>query len=275
MDIDFSLVLTLAVLISGVLWGFDALLLKPGRRERLHVAEQQAANAGKTLSADVQASILREPWLFETAHGFFPVLAVVWVLRSFIAEPFTIPSGSMIPTLQVGDYVLVNKFSYGLRLPVLGTEIVAIATPQRGDVMVFRFPANPSINYIKRVIGLPGDRLESRDEVLFINGVEAERTLQAALPNAELGEEIYRENLNGVSHLTREEAGMQPAGPEWSYTVPAGEYFMMGDNRDNSNDSRFWGPVAEHLIVGKAFYIWMHKQPGLHWPTFSHNGQIR
>jgi|TARA_R110001592_G_scaffold168215_2_gene404124 signal peptidase I len=274
-DIDFSLVLTLAVMISGALWAFDAVLLKPGRRERLQAAEQQAANGGQTLPASAATEIMREPWLFETAHGFFPVLAVVWVLRSFIAEPFTIPSGSMIPTLQVGDYVLVNKFAYGLRLPVLGTEILPVAEPKRGDVMVFKFPANPSINYIKRVIGLPGDVIESRDEVLFINGVEASRELQSALPEAELGEEIYLENLNGVSHFTREEAGMQPAGPMWSYTVPKGEYFMMGDNRDNSNDSRFWGPVAENLIVGRAFYIWMHKQPGLHLPIFSRNGSIQ
>ncbi|MEO6697813.1 MAG: signal peptidase I [Paraperlucidibaca sp.] len=275
MDIDFSLVLTLAVLISGVLWAFDALLLKPGRRERLVAAEQQAANGGQSLPVEAATHIMREPWLFETAHGFFPVLAVVWVLRSFIAEPFTIPSGSMIPTLQVGDYVLVNKFAYGLRLPVLGTEILPVAEPKRGDVMVFRFPAQPSINYIKRVIGLPGDHLESRNEVLFINGVEASRELQKPLLDAEPGEEIYLENLGGVTHFTREEAGLQPAGPEWTYTVPAGEYFMMGDNRDNSNDSRFWGPVAERLIVGRAFYIWMHKEPGLHWPSFSRNGSIR
>ena len=195
MDIDFSLVLTLAVMISGALWAFDAVLLKPGRRERLQAAEQQAANGGQTLPASAATEIMREPWLFETAHGFFPVLAVVWVLRSFIAEPFTIPSGSMIPTLQVGDYVLVNKFAYGLRLPVLGTEILPVAEPKRGDVMVFKFPANPSINYIKRVIGLPGDVIESRDEVLFINGVEASRELQSALPEAELGEEIYLENF--------------------------------------------------------------------------------
>lgn len=275
MDIDFSLVLTFAVLISGLLWGFDALLLKPGRRERLQAAEQQAANAGQTLPVPAANKIMREPWLFETAHGFFPVLAVVWVLRSFIAEPFTIPSGSMIPTLQVGDYVLVNKFAYGLRLPVLGTEILSVSQPQRGEVMVFKFPANPSINYIKRVIGLPGDVLESRNEVLFINGIEAFRELQPTLADAEIGEQIYLESLNGVRHLTREEEGIQPAGAEWSYTVPAGEYFMMGDNRDNSNDSRFWGPVAENLIVGRAFYVWMHKEPGLHWPSFSRNGSIR
>lgn len=275
MDIDFSLVLTLAVLISGALWAFDALLLKPGRRERLQAAQAQAANAGQVLPNEAGARILREPWLFETAHSFFPVLAVVWVLRSFIAEPFTIPSGSMIPTLEVGDYVLVNKFAYGIRLPVLGTKIIPLGEPQRGDVMVFRFPAQPSINYIKRVIGLPGDLVESRNEVLYINGVEAARELQPARADATPEEAIYLEQLGDHRHFTREEAGIQPAGSEWRYTVPDGSYFMMGDNRDNSNDSRFWGPVSEQLIVGRAFYIWLHKQPGLHWPTFSHNGSIQ
>lgn len=275
MDIDFSLVLTLAVLISGALWAFDALLLKPGRQERLQAAQAQAANAGQVLPNEASARILREPWLFETAHSFFPVLAVVWVLRSFIAEPFTIPSGSMIPTLDVGDYVLVNKFAYGIRLPVLGTKIIPLGEPQRGDVMVFRFPAQPSINYIKRVIGLPGDLVESRNEVLYINGVEAARELQPARAEAAPEEAIYLEQLGDHRHFTREEAGMQPAGSEWRYTVPDGSYFMMGDNRDNSNDSRFWGPVSEQLIVGRAFYIWLHKQPGLHWPTFSHNGSIQ
>lgn len=275
MDIDFSLVLTLAVLISGALWALDALLLKPGRQERLQAAQAQAANAGQVLPNEASARILREPWLFETAHSFFPVLAVVWVLRSFIAEPFTIPSGSMIPTLEVGDYVLVNKFAYGIRLPVLGTKIIPLGEPQRGDVMVFRFPAQPSINYIKRVIGLPGDLVESRNEVLYINGVEAARELQPARAEAAPEEAIYLEQLGNHRHFTREEAGMQPAGSEWRYTVPDGSYFMMGDNRDNSNDSRFWGPVSEQLIVGRAFYIWLHKQPGLHWPTFSHNGSIQ
>lgn len=275
MDIDFSLVLTLAVLVTGALWAFDALLLKPARRDRLLAAKQQAANSGQELPESAAIKIMREPWVFETAHGFFPVLAVVWVLRSFVAEPFTIPSGSMLPTLHVGDYVLVNKFTYGLRLPVLGTEILPVSSPQRGDIMVFKFPTSPSINYIKRVIGLPGDHLESRDEVLFINGIEATRELQVAMANGQPNEAIYLERLGAVQHLIREEAGQLPAGAQWSYTVPEGAFFMMGDNRDNSNDSRFWGPVAEDLIVGRAFYIWMHKEPGLHWPSFSRNGSIQ
>ena len=274
MDIDFSLVLTLAVLITGLLWGFDASALKPIRLRRLQAAQAAAAQQGATLPVEAEQKLLREPWLFETAHSFFPVLAVVWVLRSFLAEPFTIPSGSMLPSLEIGDYVLVNKFSYGVRLPVIGTEILPVGLPARGDVMVFKFPAQPSVNYIKRVVGLPGDRIESRGEVLFINGVEGKRELLSQEPAIEPWQQVWRENLLGVTHRTREEIGREPTGGDWSYTVPAGHYFMMGDNRDNSNDSRFWGPVAEHLIVGKAFFIWMHKKPGLNLPSFDRNGSI-
>lgn len=269
MNIDFSLILTLAVLITGGLWLFDLLLLKPVRRRRL------AAAGGERLPAAAQAQLMREPWLIETAHSFFPVLAVVWLLRSFIAEPFTIPSGSMLPSLEVGDYVLVNKFSYGVRLPVLNTEIVANGRPQRGEVMVFRFPGQPSVNYIKRVIGLPGDEIVSRGETLFVNGVELTRERLQETPPGAPWETVYREQVDGRSYTVREETGRYPAGLDWSYTVPAGHYFTLGDNRDNSNDSRFWGPVSEDLIVGKAFYIWMHKRPGLHLPTFARNGRIQ
>lgn len=274
MDIDFSLVLTLAVLITGLLWGFDASALKPIRQRRLKAAQAAAAAQGVTLPADAEQKLLREPWLFETAHSFFPVLAVVWVLRSFLAEPFTIPSGSMLPSLEIGDYVLVNKFAYGVRLPVLGTEILPVDLPKRGEVMVFKFPTSPNMNYIKRVVGLPGDLIESRREVLFINGVEAKRELLSQEPAIEPWQQIWRENIFGAVHTTREEISREPTGGDWSYTVPAGHYFVMGDNRDNSNDSRFWGPVSEDLIVGKAFYIWMHKKPGLNLPVFNRNGSI-
>ena len=249
MDIDFSLILTVAVLVTGALWGFDALLLKPRRERAVQAARVNALAEGTSLPADTERQLLREPWLFETAHGFFPVLVIVWFLRSFLAEPFTIPSGSMLPSLEIGDYVLVNKFTYGVRLPVIGTQIIPMGSPRRGDVMVFRYPQQPSVNYIKRVIGLPGDRLESRDEVLFINGVEMPRTLLSQSPAVAPWEQVWREDLSGHVHITREEIGRAPAGSDWAYTVPAGHYFMMGDNRDNSNDSRFWGPVAEHLMI--------------------------
>jgi signal peptidase I len=180
----------------------------------------------------------------------------------------------MLPSLEIGDYVLVNKFAYGVRLPVLGTEILPVDLPKRGEVMVFKFPASPNMNYIKRVVGLPGDLIESRREVLFINGVEAKRELLSQEPAIEPWQQVWRENIFGAVHTTREEIGREPTGGDWSYTVPAGHYFVMGDNRDNSNDSRFWGPVSEDLIVGKAFYIWMHKKPGLNLPVFNRNGSI-
>lgn len=275
MDIDFSLILTLAVLISGALWAFDAVLLKPRRIKALTAAQANAQKQGITLPESARHAIVREPWLFETAHSFFPVLAIVWLLRSFVAEPFTIPSGSMLPSLEIGDYVLVNKFEYGLRLPVLGTEILANQLPQRGDVLVFKFPKQPSINYIKRVVGLPGDVIETRNEVLFINGVEARRELVAEEPAIDPWQQTWLEQLGERQHTIHEDIGRQPAGPSWQYVVPAGHYFVMGDNRDNSNDSRFWGPVPESLIVGRAFFIWMHKEPGLHWPSFARNGGIQ
>lgn len=274
MDIDFSLILTLAVLVAGVLWGFDVLLLKPRRERRVAAAQAAALTQGSILPVATEVELLREPWLFETAHSFFPVLAVVWFLRSFIAEPFTIPSGSMLPSLQIGDYVLVNKFTYGVRLPVIGTQVLSVSHPKRGEVMVFRFPLNPSVNYIKRVVGLPGDTVESRNEVLYINGVEAPRVLLSQDPVINPWEQLYNENLSGHKHFVREEIDRHPAGTNWSHVIPAGEYFMMGDNRDNSNDSRFWGTVPEANIVGKAFYIWMFKKPGLNLPSFARNGAI-
>lgn len=272
MDIDFSLILTLAVLVTGGLWLIDLLLFKPGRKRQLAAAQAGAIAGGTTLPAETQQQIMREPWLFETAHSFFPVLLVVWFLRSFIAEPFTIPSGSMLPSLEVGDYVLVNKFSYGVKLPVLGTEILPMSKPQRGDIMVFRYPEQPSINYIKRVIGLPGDDIISRNEVLYVNGIEVSRELLTQSPSNDPWEKVYLESVDGRQYTVREETGKYPAGTDWHYNVPEGHYFTMGDNRDNSNDSRFWGPVAEELIVGKAFYIWMHKRPGLYMPSFHRNG---
>lgn len=271
MNLDFSLILTLAVLITGAIWAADVLLFRPGRRARCAAAEAGAQAGGSVLPDSTRQQLLREPWLVETAHGFFPVLAVVWVLRSFIAEPFTIPSGSMLPTLEVGDYVLVNKFSYGVRLPVLGTSVLSVGQPARGDIMVFKFPEQPSINYIKRVIGLPGDVIESREEILFVNGNPWVRTLvQDGILFTE-----FEETTGSHRFRVQEAPGSQPAGSSWRVTVPEGHYFVMGDNRDNSNDSRFWGTVPESLVVGRAFYRWMHKTPGLHWPTFQRNGTLQ
>lgn len=278
MDLDFALILTVAVLVAGAIWGFDLLFLKPGRRQR---AEQAAAALGSNLEGadlaaarkDVAEREMREPLLVEYAHSFFPVLFVVWLLRSFLFEPFTIPSGSMLPTLQVGDYILVNKFSYGLRLPVLGTQLVPVGKPQRGDVMVFKYPEDPGVNFIKRVVGVPGDHVRIANGHVFINDVELSR-VKAEFDGAESWEIYYREKTGAIEHLIRQEDGRESASPQGEWVVPADSYFMMGDNRDNSRDSRFWGFVPDRLIVGKASFIWMHKEPGLHLPTFGRDGKV-
>jgi len=181
----------------------------------------------------------------------------------------------MLPTLEVGDYILVNKYTYGLRLPVTGTEIVPMNKPQRGDVMVFRFPPKPTMNFIKRVIGLPGDHIRTTENGdVFVNGERLEHTLVRQEPAVDPWEQYFDEKIAGVSHSIRQEVGADARRKVLDMTVPAGHYFMMGDNRDNSNDSRFWGPVADHLIVGKAVYVWIHKEPGLNLPVFSRNGPV-
>ncbi len=252
MDIDFAFWLVLATFVTGVVVLIDRLWLRARRAEGA-----------------------AEPMVIEYSRSFFPVLALVLVLRSFLAEPFTIPSGSMLPTLQVGDYIVVNKFAYGLRLPVIGTRVVPIGAPQRGDVLVFRYPLQPSTSYIKRIVGLPGDLVAYRHGSLSINGVEVPMTMLGRQVLLEGGAEIlYREKLGEHDFTLRRIEGREPFAPVWEQRVPAGEYFVMGDNRDNSMDSRAWGFVPDHLIVGKAFYVWMHKEPGLHFPSFARNGNI-
>ena len=288
MDLDFALILTVAVLVAGVIWGGDALLFRPARRKRANdveaeirarlLSEEQEGTmiAPTELNAaiqDARAREMRESTLVEYAHSFFPVLFVVWALRSFLVEPFTIPSGSMLPTLRIGDYILVNKFSYGLRLPVIGTEIVPLAKPERGDIMVFKYPEQPRINFIKRVVGVPGDRVVVKAGRVWVNGKELSRE-EVALPDAESWEIYFREVDGAVSHMIRHEAGRESLSPEREWEVPAESYFMLGDNRDNSRDSRFWGYVPDRYIVGKAFFIWMHKKPGWNLPEFGRNGKV-
>ncbi|MBY0574708.1 MAG: signal peptidase I, partial [Undibacterium sp.] len=208
--------------------------------------------------------------------SFFPVIALVFVLRSFLFEPFKIPTGSMIPTLYVGDFILVNKFTYGIRLPIVGTKVVALNDPQRGDVMVFKYPKNPDENYIKRVIGVPGDVVTYKNKRLSINNVEMayENMPQFLQEGKELRySEQWKENLTGVQHRILNDEGMPAGMPTqvfpnsqlcayddegFTCTVPQGNYFMMGDNRDNSADSRYWGFVPDANVVGKAFFIWMN-----------------
>lgn len=286
MDIDFSLVLVLATGAAFVLWLLDRLLFAPARnskRQRLQSQypgwQQSGSDEQRQYEAAV-ASQARQPAVFEYAASFLPVLAIVLVLRSFLIEPFQIPSASMVPTLEVGDFILVNKFSYGLRLPVAGTKVLDLGEPERGDVMVF-FPPNDKRYFIKRVIGLPGDRIEIRDKVLTINGELAPQSLVAELPAGQPSYQLRKEDLVGVEHSVRMELykprGRTPLGfdpDNLSLTVAPGHYFMMGDNRDNSSDSRFWGQVPEQNVVGKAFAIWMHWDSFFSIPSFKRVGRI-
>lgn len=238
MDFDFSLFLVIATVVTGVIWGGYALYRK-------------SRNDGKEH---------KEPLLVEYARSFFPIVLIVLVLRSFLVEPFRIPSGSMMPTLLVGDFILVNKFAYGVRLPVVHTKIVEIGEPKRGDIVVFRFPRNPSVDYIKRVVGLPGDRIGYYRKQLYVNGkpvkqVPLGRYLGVGQGRSMSGATHLIEELGRVEHSILIRNG-QPT-VEGEFIVPEGQYFVMGDNRDNSNDSRYWGTVPEENLVGKAFFIWM------------------
>lgn len=277
-DVDFSLVLVIATGLSGLLWLLYIVTIKSLRETLLaklpdNMKASDAKVAKEMPSADLV--VLKRPALIENAASFFPVLLVVLVVRSFLFEPFTIPSGSMLPTLKIGDYIVVNKFAYGVRLPVLNTVIIPTSKPQRGDVMVFKYPENPSINFIKRVIGLPGDRIKVEDGRLTINGQAL--PYQDALPEgAEKWETYYHlEEINQIKHFIQQEPNLASPQASGEWVVPEDSYFTLGDNRSNSRDSRFWGTVPDRLIVGKASFVWMHKEPG--WttlPSFSTVGKI-
>ncbi|WP_372998596.1 signal peptidase I [Marinobacter sp.] len=267
MDIDFPLVLVVLTFATGLVWLADKLFLR-ARRLEAYRASGDAAAAGDGPSAESEEP--KEPYLVDLSRSFFPVLAIVLVLRSFLVEPFQIPSGSMLPTLEVGDFILVNKFAYGLRLPVAGTKVVPLGDPQRGDVMVFRYPEDGQTNYIKRVVGLPGDHIRYRDKQLFINGEQVETRFIARLPPMEL----RRVDLGNVEHDIFLTMGQRGGSGEGEWQVPEGSYFVMGDNRDNSNDSRYWGMVPDELVVGKAFAIWMHWKSLTSLPSFDRVGGI-
>lgn len=248
MELSFALVLVILAAVSGVIWAMDALFFARRRREK---AEQQKS--------------MREPLLVEYSRAFFPVILAVLIFRSFIAEPFRIPSGSMMPTLDVGDFILVNKFAYGLRWPVLNTKFLDIGEPERGDVVVFRYPGDPTQNWIKRVIGLPGDTVTFRNSQLYINGDAVPQSdARPYVPDGgEEGRQLQRadaiesvEHLGGIEHAVIEIPGVHRS-PEGSWAVPEGYYFVMGDNRDNSMDSRYWGLMPEQNLAGKAFLIWL------------------
>lgn len=257
---DFSLLLVVAVLVTGLIWLLDIAVLR--RRRRVRSPGRAPAEAAH----GAPDKRYQEPWYVDYSRSFFPVLLVVLVLRSFIIEPFQIPSGSMEPTLDVGDFIAVSKFSYGVRLPVVHTKILETGDPARGDIMVFRFPGDESVNYIKRVVGVPGDRVRYQDKQLFINGEPVEKQLLDDGADNTPVRELYRESLGGISHHIFNNPAFP--GPQMGeVTVPPGHYFVMGDNRDDSNDSRYWGFVPEENIVGRAFGVWMHWDGGL--PDFT------
>ncbi|NTZ09951.1 signal peptidase I [Burkholderia metallica] len=285
---NFALILFVLVVVTGVAWVLDKLVFLPRRRKAADVAIEEFdlqqsridkrfadENATQTRSK-LRDEKLRQPWWLEYTASFFPVILAVFVVRSFVVEPFKIPSGSMVPTLLVGDFILVNKFEYGLRLPVTNTKITQGSPLSRGDVVVFRYPKDESVDYIKRVIGLPGDTVAYQDKQLTING---QPVPEAPLPDffdderqnyAKQFEETIGNKKNAILN--------NPAVPpfvmgayDYPYRdnctynsrgvickVPPGHYFMMGDNRDNSADSRYWGFVPDQNIVGRAFFIWMN-----------------
>ena len=260
---DFSLLLVMAVAITGLVWLLDILWWRPARCAKLARTESEA---GTPLDDKSRRKLVKEPWPVDYSRSFFPVLLVVLLLRSFLVEPFQIPSGSMRPTLEIGDFILVNKFTYGLRLPVTHTEVVDFGEPDRGDVMVFRFPEEPSVNFIKRVIGLPGDRIRYEDKQLYVNGEPVPKELTDASPRQAPGEQRFQEHLARRAHAIYNNP--RDPGPQVrEVIVPERHYFVMGDNRDHSNDSRYWGFVPEENIVGKAFAVWMHWDGGL--PSFT------
>lgn len=233
MDFDFSFFLALASLVTGCVWGGYVLML------RMHPPEPPPE---------------KEPLLVEYARSFFPIVFIVLILRSFLVEPFRIPSGSMMPTLLVGDFILVNKYTYGIRLPVVNLKIVEMGQPLRGDIVVFRYPKDPGVDYIKRIIGLPGDRVSYFNKQVHINGKPVPQT-PLGFYEGEGHAHLLSENLLGVEHDILMQDGRITVNDE--FIVPEGQFFVMGDNRDNSNDSRYWGTVPEANLVGKAFFIWM------------------
>ena len=271
MDINFPLLLVLSVFITGLIALADRALLLPRRRS----AVARYIDQGGSSSDSAIEALEKEPAVVETSKSIFPVLALVLVLRSFLFEPFQIPSGSMIPTLEVGDFILVNKFDYGLRLPVTGTKVLSIGEPQRGDVMVFKQPGRENINFIKRVIGLPGDTIRYSGKRLTVNGQPVPEEFVAQLSDERSIYRLYKEGPAGDEHQIRKDLTINDPRAEGIWDVPEGMYFMMGDNRDRSNDSRYWGFVPEKNIVGKAVYIWMHWPSWTQLPNFKNNGVIQ
>jgi signal peptidase I len=290
-DGNFALLLFLASVVTGLYWLAEQFYFLPQRKRAAQTLEAEDAKRRAGLAAagiaqvdgnlaEAKVKLLMQPWWLDWTAGLFPVIITVFLLRSFLFEPFKIPSGSMIPTLAIGDLILVNKFTYGLRLPVLHTKITDGTPPQRGDVMVFRYPPKPSLDYIKRVVGVPGDEVAYLNKKLTINGQPLSKDVlpdfldEDTMRYSKQFEEVVSSNGSSKKHrLLNDEdrpafvPGVEdfPNKQNCSYTVegvtckvPPGHYFMMGDNRDNSLDSRYWGFVPDRNIVGKAFFVWMN-----------------
>lgn len=268
MDYDFSFGLVVATMLTGLIWGGYALYSRLTDREaevgssRYPELDEATGPQTKSKNGKIEGNPrYPEPLLVEYARSFFPIVLIVLILRSFLIEPFRIPSGSMMPTLLIGDFILVNKFAYGVRLPVLNNKILEIGKPDRGDIAVFRFPNDPTVDYIKRVIGLPGDRISYYKKQIYLNGEAVKLTSLGQYRGVGQGKDMTGlmrmvEELPGVEHSVLIAPG--PPGPGQDIVVPQGQYFMMGDNRDRSSDSRYWGFVPEANLVGKAFLIWMN-----------------
>ncbi len=291
MSWDFALILFVLLIVSGIVWILDFFWLRKRRRARAVEAMAATGPAVRGLDPSRAAQVRQEaydranraPWWVEYGASFFPVILFVFVLRSFVVEPFRIPSGSMLPTLQDGDLILVNKYQYGIRLPIVDQKVISLGRPDRGDVVVFRYPVDPSIDYIKRVVGVPGDVVQYRNKELYVNGDRVEQVRDGDYFEPDRGNYIarYTEALGSTDHnILLDRRAPQRLVPISDYPnrdlceysrsgveceVPPGHYFMMGDNRDNSLDSRYWGFVSDKHVVGRAFFIWMN---------FSHPSRI-
>ena len=285
---NFSLLLFILTVVTGVYWVAERLRFQPAREAAAAELERQDALRRSELSrlgidkvdgdiAQAREKLLMQPWWLDWTAGLFPVIVVVFVLRSFLFEPFKIPSGSMIPTLEVGDLILVNKFHYGVRLPVINRKVTDGTPPARGDVVVFRYPVDPRVDFIKRIVGLPGDEVSYLNAELRING---QAVSSAALDDAYDEESMrymarFSEKLGDAEHRIQRFKQVLPFNPMqvrdfagkdgcrhsvegFVCKVPAGHYFVMGDNRDNSEDSRYWGFVPDENLVGRAFFVWMN-----------------
>jgi len=254
---DFSTILVIVTLLTLLIWLMDIWFFRAKRVQKVMLGRSEKALEGEKIE-------IPEPKIVEYSRSFFPVLLIVLILRCFIAEPFRIPTGSMKPTLLEGDFVLVNKFTYGIRLPVTGSKVYDLSQPKRGDIIVFRYPKDTSVNFIKRLVGLPGDRIKYENKILYINDKPMTQTfVQKSVDEQANGPTLpvmqFTESLNGIEHPIYQIKIRGYNVPE--FVVPSDQYFVMGDNRDNSEDSRVWGFVPEELILGKAFFIWMSWDP--------------